>query len=321
MQTPLEFIDDNCFVLVELRSAPSLSAIRCQPATPAAASEGGPGCTGSAGCAGNNSPFKRLSLSRNKTKAPSSSSSSQSNHADSTHNCIAWYIIPIKLSSINSESETVEMNRYPVQYPPLPGQPDGTNSYSHGKEGAKEGASDGSFLEVSVVISRSDQNRRGGCSSTGKESECSEDGYVSLEEYKMQPQWVHQHRPLPMDNVQSGSVTITGLPKTPVSESVAVVNISKLIGIQTVQKYRETRLKEHVKMQHEKDRGTQAKRRLITQNSTSAMEGTSGSPSTKLFSSLEKLKRSVSIAATLRGENSRETVNSSGDLEAHLSIK
>lgn len=221
MQTPLEFLDEDCFILIELRNASSLSTIRCLPTPESSIVDEVPGCSGS-GCVSYSfkSPF-----SRNK-KQPLSDKKTN----DATQ-CIAWQIVPIKLSRINSESSTLEMQRYPIKFPPLPGQPGERHQHSpvrhthSATHGTNSSFSDGSFLEVSVEITKSCS---GGAGVSGGGTGVCE---VDLNDYKLQPQWVHQHRPLPVDNVRVGSVVLTGAPKTMIAESVAVVNISKLMGI------------------------------------------------------------------------------------------
>ena len=292
MQTPLEFLGEDCFILIELRNAPSLSAIRCLPTSPGTNVTDSPGCVGS-GCV--ESPFKRL-LSTKSTKKDTTEK-----NAEAKSHCVAWYIYPIHLTTINSESDTFELMRYPIHYPPLPGEEASVSDESSNQHAT----SDGSFLETSVVLSQPQHLQNGaavgGCKC--KDILCS---------YKMQPRWIHQHLPLPIHHHSlPENVIITGLPKMRVPNPV--IDLSRLMGLQTVEQFRRMRIKEcRAEARAQRQARADASKVQVDINTTAStavehtatLQSTEGdgdrnlSPAKQVLSSLRKLNQSISIATT-----------------------
>jgi len=125
MQTPLENINENCYVVIELKNASSWSQILLPSAAPAQQSSSSGGFSSFFG---------------------GGSSSSESVYATTSQGTsIAWYIHPLDLTKLNSTSQTFELFQSPVLLPPGPKDPPHPDSSYR---------SDCSFLETNFLISK-----------------------------------------------------------------------------------------------------------------------------------------------------------------------
>lgn len=146
MQTPLDNLEEGSYIIIELKNASTSSQILFAPATPTQTTT---------------STFSSFFSSSSNTPDPASLSGGTS---------IAWYLLPLNLSNINSGGQSFELFQSPIVYPPAsPKEP---------TPPATAYRSDMSFLEVSCLICK-----------RGKD--------VDLDEYRTQPEWIHHHRPLP----------------------------------------------------------------------------------------------------------------------------
>jgi hypothetical protein len=189
MQTPLDNLEEGSYIIVELKNATSSAQILFAPAAPAPSTS---------------STFSSFFSSSSNTPDPTPLSGGSS---------IAWHLIPLNLSTINSGGQSFEMLQSPIVYPPAsPKEP---------SPPASAYRSDMSFLEVSCLICK-----------RGKD--------VDLEEYRTQPEWVHHHRPLPTTALTSQSQDEDGKPSAGDDYgntgliSSSLLSVSRLLSLQLV---------------------------------------------------------------------------------------
>jgi hypothetical protein len=189
MQTPLDNLEEGSFIIVELKNAATASQILFTPAAPAQSTS---------------STFSSFFSSSSSTPDPTPLSGGTS---------IAWYLIPLDLSTINSGGQSFEMLQSPIVYPPA--------SAKEPTPPASAYRSDMSFLEVSCLICK-----------RGKD--------VDLDEYRTQPEWVHHHRPHPASSsgLQNAQTDEDGKPSSSGDDygntgliSSSLLSISRLLSL------------------------------------------------------------------------------------------
>lgn len=123
MKTPLENIDDGCYVIIELKNGSSLSQIY-SPAPPQASSGGG---------------FSSIFGGSSNTDTAAAAA------AASPGTSIAWYMLPLDRADMDSGSQSLEFYQSPVLFPArAKDTPHPTSAYK----------SDYSFLETNLLITK-----------------------------------------------------------------------------------------------------------------------------------------------------------------------
>lgn len=184
MQTPLDNLEEGSYIIIELKNASTSSEILFAPAAPTQTTT---------------STFSSFFSSSSNTPDPASLSGGTS---------IAWYLLPLNLSTINSGGQSFELFQSPIVYPPASSKEPTPPPSAY--------RSDMSFLEVSCLI-------------------CQRGKDVDLDEYRTQPEWIHHHRPLPAscsllhtpgeEGKMSSDYGNTGL------TSSSLLSISKLLSL------------------------------------------------------------------------------------------
>jgi hypothetical protein len=184
MRTPLENLDDNCYLIIELKNAAATNQILFPPSLPVSTTT---------------STFSSFF-------GGGSTSTVETTYAVGTS--IAWVMLPINLSTIDSGVNTLEMMQSPVVLPVGPKDPPPPPGSLR---------SDNSFLETSYLI-------------------CKRGRDVDLADYRSQPEWVHHHRPLPTEDIplpkDEGAADAYQEVKQPSIPRVSsVVDITKVVGL------------------------------------------------------------------------------------------
>lgn len=183
MRTPLENIDDGCYIIIELKNGASLQQIYSATQQPVTSSGG----------------FSSLFGSSNVDTAAAAA-------AASPGTSIAWYMLPLNRSELDSGSQVLEFFQSPVLFPVR------AKDTPHPQSAYK---SDYSFLETNVLVTK-----------RGKD--------IDLFDYRSQPEWVHHHLPLPGENIRCGEIQITENLRRGDTPSGSV-SISKLFGLTAVE--------------------------------------------------------------------------------------